>query len=234
MDMDGYGLVVAVAPLLRAEREKAALTQGQLARRAATTQQHLSMIESGGVAPTTALLDRLFDAMGLQLRLTVEQRDADLDAGIDAARDDPLSHHVWACDLLTKRLPPDVPYLIDGQLAAAAMGVPLKVARTDLAFAESDVEHVARWLAEVPNALRWSEDWQDFAPVDRDPRAPGPLDYWTPWSELHLRLLAALPAPVLVTVGDRQYPIRPLPDVEADYPQIARIMRRARQRATLS
>jgi transcriptional regulator with XRE-family HTH domain len=85
MDADGYRLATAIAPLLRAEREKAALTQTQLARRAATTQQHVSRLEAGRLAPTTALLDRLFEALGLQLHVTVEQRDADPDAGIDAA-----------------------------------------------------------------------------------------------------------------------------------------------------
>ncbi|MEV4620393.1 helix-turn-helix transcriptional regulator [Asanoa sp. NPDC049573] len=230
MDEDGYGLATAIAPLLRAEREKAALTQAQLARRAATTQQHVSMIESGHVAPTIALLDRLFDALGLQLRVSVEQRDADLDAGMDAASDDTREDDLCTANSLTKRLDADVPFLLDGQLAAAMMGVPIKVRRTDLAFAEADADKVAHWLAGLPNVRRWSDKWQDFAPIDRDPRKPGPPHYWTPWGELHVRLLPAAPPPVRVVVAERSYPIRPLSDVEADYPQIARIIRRARHR----
>jgi transcriptional regulator with XRE-family HTH domain len=231
MDGYGYSLAAAIAPMLRAEREKAALTQAQLARRAATTQQHVSELEAGRRAPTTAVLDRLFDALGLQLSVAVEPRDADLDAGIDTAAGDDLAYDLRTADFMTKRLETDIPFVIDGQLAAAALGVPIKVRRTDFAFAESDVERVAHWLNELPNARRWSDTWHDFAPIDRDPRQPGPPHYWTPWGELHVRLLPALPPPIHVVVEDQQHPIRPLPDVEADYPQIGRIIRRAHQRS---
>ncbi|GIF52385.1 helix-turn-helix protein [Asanoa ferruginea] len=231
--MDGYGytLAAAIAPMLRAEREKAALTQTQLARRAATTQQHVSLLEAGRLAPTTAVLDRLFDALDLQLSVTVEPRDADLDAGIDSAAVDDLACDLRIAHRMTKRFETEVPFVIDGQLAAAALGVPIKVRRTDLAFAESDGEQVAHWLRELPNVRRWCDTWHDFAPIDRDPRKPGPPHYWTPWGELYVRLLPTLPPPIHVVVEDERYPIRPLADVEADYPQIARIIRRARERA---
>jgi hypothetical protein len=189
-------------------------------------------VAAGGRAATTALLDRLFDALGRQLRVTVEDRDADLDAGMDGAvnADDRLAGELHTARILTRRLDPGVAFLLDGQLAAALHGVPVKVRRTDLAFAEDDVERVATWLAGLPNARRWSDAWQDFAPIDRDPRKPGPLHYWTPWGELHLRLLPALPPAVDVVHGDECHQVRPLPDVEADDPQLARIVRRWQQR----
>ncbi|WP_203719352.1 helix-turn-helix domain-containing protein, partial [Asanoa siamensis] len=205
MDPEGYGLTTAIAPLLRLEREKAALTQAQLARRAGTTQQHLSRLEQGKVSPTASLLDRLFDALNLQLRLTVEARDADLDATLDAGgeTEDDLAAELMMTRAVTKTLPPEVPFLLDGQLGAALHGTPIKVRRTDLAFAQSDVDKVADWLANLPNTRRWSDKWQDYAPIDRDPRQPGPLRYWTPWCELHLRLLPTLPPPVEVAIkGD--------------------------------
>jgi len=232
MEPDGYGLATAIAPLLRAEREKAALTQAQLAGRAGTTQQHVSSLERGRLAPTTSLLDRLFDALDLQLRVTVEQRDADLDAGIDAAHedDDQVAAELRTTRTVTRTLNPEVPFLIDGQLGAAMLGVPIKVRRTELAFAEPDAEQVAKWLAQLPNVRRWSDAWQDYAPIDRDPRKPGPLRYWTPWCELHLRLLPTLPPPVEVIVEGQHHRVRPLPAIEADDPQIARIIARTQRR----
>jgi len=228
--MDGFGLCMAIGPLLRAEREKQALTQAQLARRAGTSQQHISKLEAGRVSPTTALLDRVFDALGLQLRVTVEARDADLDAGIDAATAavDNVEANLHALRALTRSLPPDTPYLVDGQLAAALQGVPLKVRRIDLTVAESTLDAVAAWLAALPNTSRWSDNWSDFAPIDRDPRRPGALLYATPWADLQLRVLPALPPPIPIAHADRTIPVRPLPDVEQDDPQIARIARRAR------
>jgi transcriptional regulator with XRE-family HTH domain len=232
MEPEDYGLATAIAPLLRAEREKAALTQAQLARRAGTTQQHVSRLERGGLAPTTALLDRLFDALDLQLRVTVEQRDADLDAYIDAARedDDQVVAELQLTRAVTRSLNPEVPYLIDGQLGAAMLGVPIKVRRTELAFASADTEQVASWLAELPNVRRWSDAWHDYAPIDRDPRKAGPLRYWTPWCELHLRLLPTLPPPVEVMVEGEPHRVRPLYAIEADDPQIARIITRTQHR----
>ncbi|MDG4824162.1 helix-turn-helix transcriptional regulator [Asanoa sp. WMMD1127] len=113
-----FGLATAIGPLLRTERERAALTQAQLARRAGTTQQHLSRVEQGHLSPTTALLDRLFDALDLQLTVQVEQRDADLDAGIAAAEQDEsqVEAELQLNRPLLRTLPPTLPYAFDGQL----------------------------------------------------------------------------------------------------------------------
>lgn len=59
------------AELLRAGRRQRGLSQAQLARRAATTQNYVSRIERGVVEPSLPTLQRLLHAMGLQLRVEV-------------------------------------------------------------------------------------------------------------------------------------------------------------------
>jgi transcriptional regulator with XRE-family HTH domain len=57
------------AELLRTTRERHALSQRRLARRAGTTQAVVSRIEAGQVAPSVETLERLFAAMGWELDL---------------------------------------------------------------------------------------------------------------------------------------------------------------------
>jgi transcriptional regulator with XRE-family HTH domain len=61
-----------VTAALRNAREKAGLSQAELATRAGTSQATISAYESGGKAPSVATLDRLLGAMGS--RLAVEPR----------------------------------------------------------------------------------------------------------------------------------------------------------------
>lgn len=58
--------------LLRDARLRAGLTQGQLARRAGTTQSAISRWERGGSTPGFETLARLVDACGLRLRVDLE------------------------------------------------------------------------------------------------------------------------------------------------------------------
>jgi transcriptional regulator with XRE-family HTH domain len=54
--------------LLRQARERAGLTQRQLAERAKTSQSVVARIEQGRVDPSTATLSRLLAAAGFELR----------------------------------------------------------------------------------------------------------------------------------------------------------------------
>ncbi|RKR89839.1 helix-turn-helix protein [Micromonospora pisi] len=135
--MPNATLARQLGSLLRLEREGAGLTQAKLAVRADVSQQCVSHFERGTSAPTATLVERLFDALGKQLRLEVEERDADLDAAIDAAtgtddetddenNDEPdvveaLLHELG---VLWRRASPELEYLIDGELAAALQGRP--------------------------------------------------------------------------------------------------------------
>jgi transcriptional regulator with XRE-family HTH domain len=56
-----------IGTLVRGARERASLTQRQLAERAGTTQAVVARIESGGTNPTVETVERLIDAAGFVL-----------------------------------------------------------------------------------------------------------------------------------------------------------------------
>jgi transcriptional regulator with XRE-family HTH domain len=72
-------LEVDVGGWVRALRERHDLTQGQLAYRAATSQQAVSRIEAGEVSPSIALLERLAACCGEQLVLDSRPREVPFD-----------------------------------------------------------------------------------------------------------------------------------------------------------
>jgi transcriptional regulator with XRE-family HTH domain len=224
-------LTVRLGRLLRIERELARLSQAALARRAGMRQQNVSRFEAGGLAPTTTVVQRLFAALGLQLRLEVEPLDADLDEAIARAAGQGTEDLEGVLDgwRALQRPAGDLRHRVGGALAARLYGVavPVRPAYTVL-VAEADLDGLAGWILAVPNCRRYSEKWRDFSGFDVDPRRPGPLRWWTPFGELTVRLLAELPAPVMVRVGGRELPLCPLPEIERGDPDVARVLRRLR------
>ncbi len=73
-----------VAGLIRTARDRACLTQQQLAQAAATSQSRVASYESGAAIPSVATIDRLLAACGVQARFELEMRHADVDAEIAA------------------------------------------------------------------------------------------------------------------------------------------------------
>jgi transcriptional regulator with XRE-family HTH domain len=243
---DGAGdpaLSRRVGRLLQAERGKLGLTQRAFARRLGCAQSYVARFERGRSACSTVAIERMFEGLGLQLRIEVEARDADLDRSMDAATEGTARGGFDVGMLLDglerlvggfrngEPLPPDVPYLVEGPLAAMLQGVPMVSGRVDLVFEEERLPVVADWVRAIPGALRWVERWSDFAPVDPDPRQPGAMRWMTPYGELRIVFVPVLPGGFVVREGDRSVPVRPLADVEATDPQVARISGRARSRA---
>ena len=66
---DVHNRWVHVPTLLRAARERAGLTQTELAGRAGTTQPAVARYEKGRAVPTFRVFDRLLAACGLELEL---------------------------------------------------------------------------------------------------------------------------------------------------------------------
>ncbi|GAC1384628.1 MAG: hypothetical protein NVSMB4_12200 [Acidimicrobiales bacterium] len=58
--------------ILRTLRENAGLTQGEIAKRAGTSQPAVARYEAGDVSPSVRTLERLVHATGNRLRMTVE------------------------------------------------------------------------------------------------------------------------------------------------------------------
>lgn len=61
--------------VLRLSRERAGLSQDQLAKRAGTAQSAISRIEKGRVSPTVVTLARLIAECGEELVLTTRRRE---------------------------------------------------------------------------------------------------------------------------------------------------------------
>jgi transcriptional regulator with XRE-family HTH domain len=57
--------------LIRQARKQAGLTQGELARRAGTSQPAVARLERGSASPTLATLERLVRGAGFELRLSL-------------------------------------------------------------------------------------------------------------------------------------------------------------------
>ena len=64
----------STAELLRQARERAGLSQRQLAQRAGTAQSVIARIERGLTSPTWDTLERLLEAAGFELAAQVEPR----------------------------------------------------------------------------------------------------------------------------------------------------------------
>ncbi len=64
-------LVALAGRTVRRERERAGLTQAELARAIGTSQPVLAHIERGSRAASLSMLERLFGALGSQLRLAL-------------------------------------------------------------------------------------------------------------------------------------------------------------------
>jgi transcriptional regulator with XRE-family HTH domain len=222
-----------VARLLRMQREKADLSQSALAAAAGTTQQRVSRIEQGRHAPSLAVLDRLFAVLGHQLRVELEELDADVDTTIDRVgelTDDKRAEAMGFFGYLLDKLA-GVPYLIEGELGAILHGVPLKTSTLSLAVAQADLDAVAAWLMSIPNCSRWNPHWEGFDPsLYPDPRRPGEMRWGSPYGEVRLNVLPLLPEPVRIRVEDSDLPVRPLDQIADADPAVARVIHRVRAR----
>jgi transcriptional regulator with XRE-family HTH domain len=163
--------------LVQVQRVKLDLNQTKLAARAGISQQALSRLERGAIEPTTKLIERVFTALDLQLRVDVEPLGADLDDEVRRYRDQPEEERADEVgSLFGRRLDElvDVPHMLSGRLAAYVQGAPVAARRLDLVVARTHLDKCIPWL-ERAGALRWSESWQDFGYDPIDPREPGPL-----------------------------------------------------------
>ncbi|WP_144123060.1 helix-turn-helix transcriptional regulator [Catellatospora sichuanensis] len=224
--------------LLQRERERRGVTQEGLAERAGVTRQSVSRFESGRRRGSTLLADRLFAGLGLQLRVDVEAAGAHRDEMIEKVRDElPQRRAMVVADmaLLSVLHRPGFAYLFDGECVALLHGVPVAASGLDLMVAEHEVEQLAGWVHQV-GVRRYDAKARDFVWRDLDPRAAGPLRWHSGLIEFRVRLVAVLPPPVLLAVPgfaegeEHRVAVRALPAVEADFPEVARVLSRLRGR----
>ena len=228
LDMSESGaLRREISRLLQQEREAAGLTHADLAARSGVAATSLSRIERGTLAPSIDNLEKIFTALGRKIRITAEQPVAD-EALVDRDAWLPLSTRLEKSGLgqLLRTLD-NVPYVVDGGLAATMQGAPLPIEVLELDIAWRDAGRFTGWLVRRL-AYRWHEAHQEFRVHDLDPRAPGPHYWQTAVGKVRARMVDELPESVEVKVGDAVYHVRPIADAGSDDEKTARAIDRFR------
>ncbi|HET6211582.1 MAG TPA: helix-turn-helix transcriptional regulator [Micromonosporaceae bacterium] len=232
-------LVTEVRSALRRHRQIAELTQHDLAQAAGMAQSTLAHIERGTRVPSLPVVQRLFAALGLQLPLTVEPLDADVDAAITRLAKTPLDERLdeagipAICASLAEA---GLRYVVEGPAAAALQGAPVPVDAMDMAMLWADADRFTAWLGQWW-ARRWDRNWGEFGFQAVDPRIDGPHD----WQLVNLgevrlraRMCDALPASLSVRHAEREYRVVPLAEVEAGDPRAGDLLRRYRERSRVA
>jgi transcriptional regulator with XRE-family HTH domain len=220
-----------ISRLIGIEREKAGASLEALAQRAGISTAMLSRIEKGSHAPSLDAIEKIFTALGLQLRLAAEPLD-DLDAQLDRASWRPVADRLEQSGLgrLLSTMG-NFPYVIDGALAANLHGVPIPIRALEIAVAWADADQFTRWLVRRL-AYRWHEQRQEFRMLDLDPRAPGPHRWTTGFGEIYARMCDELPDSIEVKLEAAAHRVRPLDQVQPLDPHAERLLQRYRERAS--
>lgn len=216
--------------LIRQEREAANLSLADLAGRAGVSQNSLGRIERATLAPSLDTIEKIFAALGLQVRLDVEPLDDDLDAQLDRLSWLPLSERLERSGLSHLLTTLDnVAFVLDGALAANLLGIPLPVDALDLVVTWHDSDRFTGWLLKR-FAYRYHERSGEFRMLDLDPRAPGPHYWQTNFGKVRAQMVDELPDSVEVVVGEHAYRVRPLSDLVLPDRDTARLLQRFRER----
>jgi transcriptional regulator with XRE-family HTH domain len=217
---------------LQRARNTRRLSQATFAERLGMSQQRLSRLERGAIQPTTGLIERVFAALDLQVRVEIEPLGVGFDAEIDrytdltvAERTVEVADFLYLLDKLG-----ELPYTIGGRLGAFLQGAPLRVVTLDLVIVEADLAQYAKWFART-FCQRWSEQWSDWGYGSTDPRDAGPMRWHVGMVELRMEVRTEAPAAVAVRVDERDLAVVPLPEIEIGHPDVGRIMQRMRARA---
>ena len=224
-----------IGTLMRDARDRAALTQVELARRSGLSQSTVSAVERGARQPSLTVVGQLLAALGLQLGLATEpaeEPEADLDAAIDAALRTPPAERLtgrWFDGPALLRMLAPVTAAVEGPAGAVLHGAPVPVSWIDVVVERSRLEDL-RALIQRTFAERWSEVWRQWGMESSDPRWPGPLRWLVGYGEFRVRLVDETPETVTILVGDLPVPVRPLTDIEAGGPQVRRALARLRRR----
>lgn len=222
-----------IGTILKDRRDKAALTQTELARRACVSQSTISAVERGTRRPSLTLIGRVLAALGLQIRLAtepLEEPEADLDAAIDAMRATPPADRLTGFRFdgaaLLRMLAPAAP-VVEGAAGAVLHGAPVAIRGLDVVIERTRLDALAEVIRRG-YAERWSDVWSRWGLETPSPRAPGPMRWQTLDGEFRVRLVDAPPETVTVLVGDLPVAVRAIHDIESADPRVARALTRVR------
>jgi transcriptional regulator with XRE-family HTH domain len=227
------------ATLLRQARDRAGISQAELARRAGTSQSAVSAIENGSRLPRLELLAQLLATLHLQLRLELEPLWERVDLQIAEAQGRSIEDvFELAGDLVgdggfdllrIAQSLADIDYRFGGLTAAALLGAPVPIERCELLTRSCDKDRVADWLHEQ-RGKRWCDRLQRFWYDNPDPREPGPLRWRTELGDIGITFVDDLPPAAAIAFKGSNLPVVALPYVETGDAFAARVLDRLRQR----
>jgi transcriptional regulator with XRE-family HTH domain len=222
-----------IGTLVRDRRDRAGLTQTELARRAGVSQSTVSAVERGTRRPSLRLLGKVLAAFGLQWRVTteaLEEPEAELDPAIEAMRATPPDERLkgrWFDGVQLLRLLAPLEPVVEGAAGGVLHGAPVPVRAIEVAVEQSRIDDLAAVIRRS-YAERWSEVWERWGMETPNPRAPGPMRWHTLDGEFRVRLVDERPAAVTVMVGDLPVAVRPLHDIESADRRMSRTLTRLR------
>ena len=227
----GQACGMEIGTMLRDRREKAALTQTELADRAGVSQSTVSAVERGTRRPSLTIIGRVLAALGLQLHLATEPIDepeAELDAAIETMRATPLVDRLTGARFdgaaLLRMLAPATP-VVEGAAGAVLHGAPVPLRSLDVVVEREQLGALAE-VIQRSYAERWSDVWSRWGMESPHPRAPGPMRWQTLDGEFRIRLVDTPVDAVTVLVGDLPVAVRPLHEIESTDRRVARALAR--------
>ena len=228
----GHRALVDAQQLLRQARRRADVTQRELARVAGTSRSTVVAYETGSMSPTVRQLTRLVRACGLQLSVTLEPLDADLDRVLDSALSAPAPAPLWRLPRLRAGLAERaVPWAVDGRTALSLQGLALP--HDEVAVVLLDGAATRSWL-HFAWARVYDADGFRLAPTWEEP--PDVVATYlrrivhTRFGDVRLRLAEQLPEGLPLDVEGELMPVLPLLDVEDAHPSLAALLTRFRER----
>lgn len=233
----GPSLAADLAVFLRRGRLEAGMTQQQVADAAGCSDASVSSYENGTRSPSIAVLLRLVEATGRQLRWESEPLWARVDAAIDAVAAEPVANRL----LVRTAGAVSLAYLLDalaavelrvtGDVAARAYGAPSPMLTLDLlVLADEDNLHrlkiSLRRIQGLELLERGEQVWVDELEVDdRELHR-----FSTCWGAVTVRVQAGLPPAHVLDVDGRALPLVPWEQVEAQDTWTGRLLARMRSR----
>jgi transcriptional regulator with XRE-family HTH domain len=224
-----------VGEVLRKRRLAAGMTQDRLAAQARITQAMVSRVERGLYPASLDLIERLFGALALELRVEARAAHTDLDRAIAELAEMSIAERLnegRGMDamgvLWTMRRWGPVPFVVEGALAAAMQGAPIPIDDADVAVIRKDHDAFERWLGWTA-AKPWSEERQEFTFDRPDLRRCHSVRWQIAHGVVRTRFVDAPPTSIEITHDGETYAVRPLAEVEMVDPHAADLMARWRE-----
>jgi transcriptional regulator with XRE-family HTH domain len=233
--------LVEIGRMIRSERQARMLTLRELATKAEISITQLARVERGERDTTLGTIDRVLAALGLQLSSLLEPRWAKVDAAISEARGKTVAQLLakWDDDrlfftdsIVSALVENEVPFVVDGMVAAALQGAPVPVEVFEIAVRNDDeaVTRLVQTLRSPLHARRWNVKWAEFGTLSLDPRE----EDWTPplyqavSGKIHVRLTDDVTPTLWAESSGLRLPLTPLVQIEASDRWAQRVLERMR------